>query len=218
MQELSGVVHQIAVRGSGTSVVLGDQYPAIVDALARLMAENGIDVAGVATSAESLVEVTVRCRPDVVISDLSLPTPVGAAMLEELHERAPDSRILVFTSVADRQLAARLQEVGVSGVIPKDASLTELLRAVVLVANGGTYIDPSLAGATDASRPIAQLTPREIEVLQLLANGGSNRTAAEELHIAPDTVRSHVRNAMMKLRSETRVEAVATAMRRALIS
>ena len=212
------MIEQVAVRNSEISVLLADPYPAIVDAETHLMADNGIVVAGVATTPDAVREMVSELRPDVVITDLWLPTPVGAALLEDVHRRVPETRILVFTSVVDQHLAERLLDAGVSGVVPKDASMPELLRAVMQVARGGTYVDPSLAGAPDAPAANKQLTPREIEVLQLLANGESNRTAAEELHIAPDTVRTHVRNAMTKLRSGTRVEAVAAAMRRALIS
>ena len=105
-------------------------------------------------------------------------------------------------------------------MIQKDASLVELIRAVRTVADGKAYIDAALANLMLESGGVieARLTRREIEVLQLLANGSSNETIASQLHIAPDTVRTHLRKAMTKLRCSTRTQAVATAMRQSLIS
>ena len=111
-------------------------------------------------------------------------------------------------------------EAGAHGLIQKDASLVELVRAVRTVAGGKPYIDAALASVMLQGEGVveARLTRREIEVLQLLANGNSNEMIASTLHIAPDTVRTHLRKAMSKLRCSTRTQAVATAIRESLIS
>jgi DNA-binding NarL/FixJ family response regulator len=112
-------------------------------------------------------------------------------------------------------------DAGVRGFVLKDAPLQYLVRAVEVVAGGGTYVDPVLAGALALARlnkDLPELTQREREVLRLLAEGLSNEDIGKRLFISPETVRTHIRKAMGKLDADTRTEAVATALRQSLIS
>ena len=110
---------------------------------------------------------------------------------------------------------------GVRGFVLKEAPLQDLVRAIELVAGGGTYVDPVLAGllaSADVTGRLAALTQREREVLRLLADGQSNEEIGKTLFISPETVRTHVRKAMGKLDADTRTQAVATALRQQLIT
>jgi two-component system NarL family response regulator len=137
-----------------------------------------------------------------------------------IHDLAPQTRLLLYTGNAGPELTDKALRMGARGLILKDAPLDELARAVQIVGAGGTYIDPSLAGETSAQPSSSEptLTPRELAVLHLLAQGHTNDQAGAELSISPDTVQTHVRNAMKKLGADTRTQAVATALREALIA
>jgi DNA-binding NarL/FixJ family response regulator len=202
------------------TVVIADDHPAIVDSVGRYFELNGIAVLGTAGDGDSAVALCQQLRPAVALIDLRMPGLSGLAVLERLSLHVPDTKLLVYTGIGDQTLVSHALEAGAHGVIQKDASLVELIRAVRTVADGRRYIDAGLANLVLQGEGIieARLTRREIEVLQLLADGRSNETIASALHIAPDTVRTHLRKAMAKLRCSTRTEAVAAAMRQSLIS
>jgi DNA-binding NarL/FixJ family response regulator len=176
-------------------------------------------VLGAAADGESAVSLCEKLEPSVALVDLRMPGLSGLAVLERLRHRVPGTKLLVYTGIPDQTLVTHALEAGAHGVIQKDASLVELVRAVRTVAQDRPYIDAALANLILEGGGIVEprLTRREIEVLQLLANGDSNETIASTLHIAPDTVRTHLRKAMTKLRCSTRTQAVATAMRQSLI-
>ena len=205
---------------AAVSVIIADDHPAIVDSVGRYLELNGISVLATATNGDSAVTLCEKLRPTVALIDLRMPGLSGLAAIERLRVQVPDTKLLVYTGVGDQTLVAHALEGGAHGVIQKDASLVELIRAVRTVAEGKPYIDAALATLMLESGGVleARLTRREIEVLQLLANGSSNEAIASTLHIAPDTVRTHLRKAMSKLRCSTRTQAVATALRQSLIS
>lgn len=152
--------------------------------------------------------------------------PIGMALV------APDgrlvqvndslcSRVVLYTGHRDGALLERALDAGAQGFVLKEASLAELVRALGIVADGGTYVDPELSGALVSARTVeslSPLTPREREILGLLADGMTNKKVASALGISAETVQSHVRNAMGKLEADTRTQAVATAIRQSLIS
>jgi DNA-binding NarL/FixJ family response regulator len=215
---------EVAVRqeqrpAAGIGVVIADDHPAIVDSVGRYLELNGIAVLGTAADGDTAVSVCEAVRPAVALVDLRMPGLTALEVIERLRVRVPDTRVLVYTGVGDQTLVSHALEAGAEGVIQKDASLVELVRAVRTVAAGRAYIDAALASLLlDRGVASVPLTRREIEVLQLLANGSSNETIATALHIAPDTVRTHLRKAMTKLRCTTRTQAVASALRQSLIS
>jgi DNA-binding NarL/FixJ family response regulator len=133
----------------------------------------------------------------------------------EVARRAPGTPIVLYTGHPDRSLVDAAVAAGARGLVLKSGSLAELEEAVRIVAGGGTYVDPRVA---EADGPSVRLTPREQEVLGLVANGMTNDRVAAKLAISPETVQTHVRKAMEKLDAETRTEAVATALRKSLIA
>jgi DNA-binding NarL/FixJ family response regulator len=134
---------------------------------------------------------------------------------------APETAVLLYTGYGDRALLTEALDAGVQGFVLKEAPMDDLLRAVQAVANGGTYVDPVLAGTLAASSVggnVPQLTQRERDVLRLLADGLSNEEIGKRLFISAETVRTHVRKAMDKLDADTRTQAVARALRDRLIA
>lgn len=201
------------------TVTIADDHPAVLDAVSRFLERNGISVLGTAADGEDALRELERLRPMVAIVDLRMPGFSGGEIIRRARAVAPDTAILVYTGLIDHATIGDALDAGAHGVIEKDASLLELVRAVRLVAAGRSYIDASLASSLlQGSGLAAGLTARELEVLRLLADGSSNESISKALHIAPDTVRAHVRKAMAKLGSTTRTQAVATALRQSLIS
>ncbi len=201
------------------TVTIADDHPAVLDAVSRFLEHQGIEVLGTAADGEAALREIERLRPMVAIVDLRMPGFSGGEIIRRARAAAPDTAILVYTGLIDHATIGDALDAGANGVIEKDASMLELVRAVRLVAAGRSYVDASLASALlQGSGFAAGLTTRELEVLRLLSDGNSNESIAKSLHIAPDTVRAHVRKAMAKLGSTTRTQAVATALRQSLIS
>ncbi len=208
-------------RATVTSVLVADDHPAVVEAVADVLAEHGIEIAGRARDGDDAVEQIELRKPTVAILDLRMPGQSGIDVARHVAKVAPETAVILYTAFGDRALLTEALDAGARGFVLKEAPLAEVVRAVELVASGRTYVDPVLAGvlsssaATDAR---LNLTPRERDVLRHLADGLSNDEIGKLLFISPETVRTHVRKAMTKLDADTRTQAVATALRQSLIA
>jgi DNA-binding NarL/FixJ family response regulator len=176
-----------------------------------------IRVIGEAADGEAAVELAERRKPNVVIMDVRMPGMDGLEATKLLTERVPDSAVLIFTAYSERSLLSRGLESGAKGYVLKEAPHETLLRAIEKVAAGEGYVDPALMPAFLAGRDDDTLTAREREILQLLADGMSNADVATKLFISQETVKSHVRHILAKLEADTRTQAVAIALREAII-
>ena len=130
---------------AAVTVVIADDHPAIVDSVGRYLELNGIAVLGTAADGDGAVAVCEELKPAVALIDLRMPGLSGLGALERLRLRVPETKLLVYTGVGDQTLVAHALEAGADGVIQKDASLVELVRAVRIVASGKPYIDAALA-------------------------------------------------------------------------
>ena len=153
-----------------------------------------------------------------IVMDLRMPQMDGIEATEEIVRRVPDAKVLIFTAYSERALLQRGLESGARGYILKEAPHETLLRAIEKLAAGEMFVDPALASALTQSRDGSDvLTAREREILQLLADGMSNADVAAQLFISQETVKSHVRHILTKLEADTRTQAVAIALRDAMI-
>src|SRR4051812_30533002 len=174
-----------------------------------------IGEAGDGAAAVGLVE---RRKPDVIIMDVRMPGMDGLEATKEILKVQPDASILIFTAYSERTLLSRGLESGAKGYILKEAPHDTLLRAIEKVVAGDGYVDPALMPSFLAGRDREDmLTGREREILQLLADGMSNADVATKLFISQETVKSHVRHILTKLEADTRTQAVAIALREAII-
>ena len=208
-------------HGEPTTCLVADEHPAVVDAVAGVLAENGIEIAGRARDGAEALEQIESSRPDVALVDLRIPGVSGIEVARLVGRSAPDTAVILYTAFGDRALLTEAMEAGARGFVLKEAPLAEVVRAVELAASGRTYVDPVLAGvlsSSAATEKMSRLTRRERDVLRLLADGRSNEEIGKELFISAETVRTHVRKAMAKLDADTRTQAVATALRRSLIA
>jgi DNA-binding NarL/FixJ family response regulator len=177
-----------------------------------------IRVIGEASDGASAVTLAERRRPDVVIMDVRMPGMDGLEATKLLSKSSPDTKVLIFTAYSERSLLGRGLESGAKGYILKEAPHGTLLRAIEKVAAGDGYVDPALMPSFLTGRDKDDmLTPREREILQLLADGMSNADAASKLFISQETVKSHVRHILAKLEADTRTHAVAIALRESII-
>ncbi len=199
--------------------LIADDHEVVREGLRlSLLRSPHIRIVGEAPDGETAVALAERRRPDVVIMDLRMPGMDGLEATEEIIKRIPDARVLVFTAYNERSLLARGLESGARGYILKEAPHEMLLRAIEKVAAGETFVDPSLMPAFATGRDGGEiLTQREREILQLLADGMSNADVASRLFISQETVKSHVRHILSKLEADTRTQAVAIALREAMI-
>jgi DNA-binding NarL/FixJ family response regulator len=212
--------------------VLADDTMLLREGVALLLAEAGFDVVGQAEDAETLVESVIAHKPEVAIVDLRMPpthTDEGLQAALTIREQHPDVGVLVLSQHADVGLAMKLLDRGAEGVgyMLKDrvADLDDFADAIRRVAAGGSALDPTIVSQLLSKRrekgPLVELTGREREVLELLAEGLSNRAIAERLVIAERTVEAHVKQIFQKLDlhanpdSHRRVLAVLTYLRTA---
>jgi DNA-binding NarL/FixJ family response regulator len=200
--------------------VVADDHPAVLEAVAEYLAQGGIEVVARARDGEEALEKIEQRRPDVALVDVRMPKLGGIELALRAQKDAPDTAIVLYTGYGDRAHLTEALDAGVRGFVLKEAPMDDLLRALHAVAEGGTYVDPVLAGmlAISMSAKVPQLTHRERDVLRLLADGLSNEEIGKRLFISAETVRTHVRKAMDKLDADTRTQAVARALRDQLIS
>jgi len=203
--------------------LVADDHPAMVEAICAVLEDHDIEVAGRARDGEEAYAKIDTRRPAVALVDVRMPVLSGLELVRRGVRAHLDTQFILYTGYGDRALLTEALDAGARGFLLKEAPLADLVRAVEIVARGGTYVDPVLAGvfATSSGNGTGaapQLTQREREVLRLLSDGFANEQIGRELFISPETVRTHIRKAMGKLDAETRTQAVAKALRLSLIA
>jgi DNA-binding NarL/FixJ family response regulator len=177
-----------------------------------------VRVVGEAADGAAAVSLTERRRPKVVIMDVRMPGMDGLEATKQIRDKVPGTAVLIFTAYSERSLLSRGLDSGAKGYILKEAPHATLLKAIEKVAAGESFVDPALVPSFLTGREQSDmLTPREREILQLLADGMSNGDVAQKLFISQETVKSHVRHILAKLEADTRTHAVAIALRDAII-
>ena len=204
-----------------TTIVVADDHPAMLEAVAEILERHGFTVVGRAPDGEQAVALISEQKPDLALLDYRMPRLNGIEVAARAATGSPDTAIGFYTAYGDRALLSEALEVGARGFVLKEGPLSDLVNAVERVVAGESYVDPVLAGflVTDAlNERLTTLTQRERDVLRLLADGLANEEIGKRLQISPETVRTHVRKAMTKLEADTRTQAVATAIRQSIIS
>lgn len=220
-----GTVHAGQVRAT-VGLVLVDDHAILRQGLRSVLErEDDLVVLGEASSEPEADAVVRATSPDVVLLDLKLSTGSdfeGLSLCTRLSASHPGMGLLILTTFLDEELVVRAVHAGARGYVVKDVDTTELVRAIRIIATGGSAFDPrsaavvvrSLSGRTE---PHQQLTDRETEVLRLLAAGFSNNRIGEKLYISSTTAKFHVSNILRKLGVSRRAEAVYAASKRGLI-
>ena len=206
-----------AAERTQITCVIADDHPAVLDSVSRMLATYGIDVVAQVRDGEDAVRAIEKHKPNVAVVDLRMPGMSGIAVA---RRAAQHTAMILYTGYSDRTLLIEALDAGVRGFVLKEAPLADVARAIETVAKGEVYVDAVLAGVLaggETTQQLRMLTQREREVLRLLSDGLGNEAIGRELHIAGETARAHIRNAMRKLAADTRTHAVAMALRQSLI-
>ena len=205
-------------------VMIADDHAVFADGLSALLSvHDDVTVAGVAGGVEDAVTLARRTAPDVVLMDYDLPDGTGVEAAARVLAACPSAKVVMLTSFADDAILVAAIEAGCSGFVTKHRAGREVVDAVRAAAAGEALISPSLLARLlprlrgEPGGEASRLTRREAEVLELLAEGLSNRAIAERLAVSLNTVRNHVQNLLTKLHSHSRLEAVAAAARQGLL-
>jgi DNA-binding NarL/FixJ family response regulator len=217
--------------GEPVRVLVADDQALVREGLVTLLGLiPGIEVAGAAADGEEAVRLAREVRPDVVLMDLRMPRVDGVEATRRLLAGRPDARVVVLTTYTDDESIVAALQAGAVGYLTKDSSAEEIARAVRTVHAGETLLEPAVQRRLIESlrgRPAAppaqpprpdDLTPREVEVLRLIAGGLSNREIARRLFVSEATVKTHINNIFSKAGLRDRAQAVRYAYERGLAS
>jgi DNA-binding NarL/FixJ family response regulator len=204
-------------------VLVADDHPMLREGLTAVLGtQPDFEVVGEAADGSEAVQLAQKLRPDVILLDLEMPTLDGVAALERLRDAGSEARTIVFTAYDTDERILRSLRAGARGYLLKGASRAEIFDAIRTVHSGGSLLGPAVTSRVldhieqGDARP-DDLTPRELEVLALLARGLKNAQIADELYISERTVKFHVSSILAKLDAENRTEATRIAVRRGLI-
>ena len=205
-------------------IFLADDHTVMREGLKSLVnAQSDMDVIGEADNGRATLQRVRELQPDVIILDISMPDLNGIQVTERLKRMGHKTTVLVLTAHDDNGYLRQLLEVGASGYVLKKAAAEELINAIRVVAAGGVYLDPSLAGKVvggylnnhrlGGKPQNNDVSEREVEVLRLVAWGYTNKEVAAYLRISVKTIETHKANIMQKLDLKSRVEMVRYALR-----
>jgi DNA-binding NarL/FixJ family response regulator len=197
--------------------LVADDHPALVSAVADFLTDQGFEIIGPAADGAQALAAAQSSRPELALVDYRMPRSGGRELVRRIKEVSPTTRVAVYTAEANEQLVIDVLAAGADAIVLKEAPLLDLVRALTSILDGQPYVDPALAGAALGIGRGPRLTPREADVLRLLAEGLTHEEIGERLDIASETVRTHARKAAERLGAKTRTQAVATAIRLELI-
>jgi DNA-binding NarL/FixJ family response regulator len=212
-------------------VLLAEDHTLVRKGLRALLDdEMGIDVVGEAQDGREAVEMAEQLRPDIVLMDITMPALNGLEATRQIKAQSPDARVLVLTRHANEEYIYQVLRAGASGYVVKQAAPAELVMAIQAVYRGDTFLSPTVSGKVveeyirraeaivSSEDSYDRLTPREREVLQLIAEGRTSPEIAEMLHISVKTVGHHRTNLMNKLDIHSTAELTQYAIRKGVIT
>lgn len=204
-------------RPATIRILLVDDH--ILMRMGLVTATNGepdMKVVGEVENGDEALEACRRHTPDVIVLDLRMPKKNGFETIRELREAGITARVLVFSNYASSDEIDQAFKAGAEGFVVKDMSLERLLEAIRTVHRGEQYLPPEIAARLD-QRTMSPLTPRELEVLKLVAKGLSNKEIGDALHLVEGTVKLHLTNILTKLNVSARTQAILAGVKRGLI-
>lgn len=204
-------------------VLLADDHKIVVQGLKSLLSAE-FELAGVVADGQAMVEAAKTLRPDVIVADVTMPVLNGLEALETLRKEGIDVPVVFLTMHNQPGYARRALQAGAAGYVPKLAGPEELLQAIRVALDGGTFVSPALAravigtvdGANTGER-IAKLTSREREVLCMIADGLSAKEIAKKLDLSSRTVESHKYQLMESLGAQSSAELIRIAIRHGIV-
>ena len=215
------------MAGESLSVVIIDDHEVFRRGLVPLLERRGIKVLAEAGLAAEGIQSAAELGPDVVLMDLNMPGMSGIAGTQRLTATVPLTRVLILTVVADQRYVTDALLAGACGYVLKDSSVDEIAEGIRAAARGESLISPRIASQLvrrlreppelEQGLAGAELTPRELEVLEMLARGMDNPEIARALFLSQHTVKNHVSSILVKLQVENRIQAAVRAVRGGLV-
>ena len=209
-------------------VALADDHRMLLDALTSVLAsEEGINIVGTANDGAAAIKLAQEAAPDVLVLDISMPGINGIDVARQLHKELPKIKVLALSAYLDKRFVQEMLKAGAAGYVTKTAALTDLPRAIRAVAAGQNFLSTEITAAvvselappgTSVTPPLSALSPREREVLRLVADGVRTAEIARRLGITEATIEVHRRNLMHKLEIRTVAELTKYAVREGLTS
>lgn len=203
-------------------ILITDDHPVVREGLSGMLAgQSDFEVIGLAADGDTAVKMHGSLAPDVTLMDLRMPGLDGVGAIKAIKAQQPSSRIIVLTTYNSDADILRAIEAGATGYLLKDAPREELFRAIRAAARGDSVLAPAVAARlmTRMRAPAEEnLSAREIEVLQLVAKGASNKEIGKSLHISTATVKTHLIHIYGKLGVDDRTAAVTTALEKGIIT
>jgi DNA-binding NarL/FixJ family response regulator len=212
-------------------ILIADDHTVVRQGLCSLLGqEPGMTVVGEVADGRSAVRLSTELAPDVVIMDITMPDMNGIEATHQIKTTSPGIKVVALSIHSDRRMVARMLAAGASAYLTKDSPFEELTRALRTVIGNQTYLSPPIADTVtkeyvrrllkedESSSPAPDLSEREREVLQLLAEGNSTKQVASELHVSDKTVETHRRQIMRKLNLHSLAELTKFAIREGLTS
>lgn len=201
-----------------TRVLIADDHAIVRMGLASLLGTTkSIEVVGEAFDGEDAVRKTLKIKPDVVMMDLVMPRKDGVEATAELHEKAPDVRVLILTTFSSSENIAKALKAGASGAILKSSDNDEMIAAVLKVAGGERFLSADIERLLADDPPLPDLSPRQVEILESIARGLSNKEISSQFDISLESVKSHIKIILEKLGAANRTEAASIAQRKRVL-
>lgn len=191
-----------------TKIVIADDHQIVIDGIKSLLErEIDLEIAGQALTGKELLETGLLCEPDLILMDIGMPVMDGITASREIRKTHPEIRILVLTTYADAKHIREMMKAGVNGYLLKDSGKDQFLEAIHTVMNGDKYFDQrvtevimdSLQPKKKSSTILTPLSPREKDIVRLIAKGDSTAEMAEKLHLSQLTIETHRKNIYTKL-------------------
>ncbi|MBV8997553.1 MAG: response regulator transcription factor [Solirubrobacterales bacterium] len=227
MTSTSPLSHSGPSRDNDLKVIVVDDHELFRRGLIGLLEERGIEVVGEAALGADAIRQAADIGPCVVLMDLSMPGMSGIEAMQRMAAAAPLARVLVLTVLADDQHVIEALLAGACGYVLKDAQIDQIVEGVRAANRGESVISPRIASRlvrrlrepkdVEVQLTGGELTPRELEVLELLARGIDNAEIARVLFLSQHTVKNHVSSILVKLQVENRIQAAVRAVRAGLV-
>ena len=199
-------------------VLIADDHAVVRMGLASLLGTSkAIEVVGDAFDGEDTVRKALKLAPDVVVMDLVMPRKDGIAATAELQKKVPSAKILILTTFGSSENIAKALKAGAIGAVLKSSGNDELIGAVLKVAKGERYLSGEVQQLLKDDPPLPDLSPRQIEILDSVARGLTNKEISTQLDISIESVKSHVKIILEKLGAGSRTEAASIAQRKQLL-
>jgi two-component system NarL family response regulator len=198
-------------------MIVDDHFVVRMGLTASVTTEPDMVVVAGASSGEQALELYPQHEPDIVLVDLRLPGWSGVETTAALCEKFPEARIIIFSTYEGDEDIYRALQAGARGYVSKNAAHADLVQAIRTVYSGQKYLSATIAASLAARVGLAELSAREVEVLELVARGMSNKEIGAALNITEGTVKLHINSSLKKLNASDRTQAVTTALHRGIL-